>query len=149
MGRYVDWADVNERYPGVAANVPAERAAAFVDDAESEVDARLAKKYIVPFVPGSSNAPQVVRTLSIDLAYYRMIWMQENADKLKAYIDERFEALLDGTMELVSSGTSLATGDPKPWTDKDYRTAFGFDDPVNWSVSSGAQLDNAWDRIND
>jgi phage gp36-like protein len=151
MGRYIDWADIANRYPTVARERGGEQTGmgVFVDDAEGEVDARLAPKYTVPFVPGSSYAPQIVRTLSIDIAYYRLNMQQKWAETLKEYIDARFKALLDGTMLLVNSSGTLAANDVAAWTDRPYRSSFGPDDPTNYSISDSWQTDAEDERDGD
>lgn len=152
MGRYVDWQDVVNRYASVANNRGAEQSSlgAVVDDAEGEVDARLGARYAVPFVPGSSNAPQIVRTLSVDLVYYRLNMQAKWAESLKKYIDARFEALLGGDMTLV---TSAGIVDPAfagtAFVSTPYRSSFGVATPSeDWSVSSSwqqAEVDEAID----
>lgn len=149
MGRYVDWSDVTNVYPSLAKDKGAEVGARFIADAEGEVDARLAPRYAVPFVPGSSNVPQIVRTLSIDLAFYRCDWRQKGMKDMKEYIDERFEALLAGSMSLVTSGGAIATSDVRAWTDRTNRSSFGVDAPENWSVSADWQTSQEDERSGD
>lgn len=150
MGRYIDWGDVTNVYPSVIKDKDATLGARYVTDAEGEVDARLGARYAVPFVPGSSNVPQIVRTLSIDIAYYRCTWQQKGSKTLKDYIDERFKALLDGSMALVTSAGVL---DPSltggAWVSTPHRSSFGIDRPENWSVSDAAQDDAAEERVGD
>lgn len=152
MGRYVDWQDIVNRYASVANNRGSEQTSigVVIDDAEGEVDARLGARYAVPFVPGSSNAPQIVRTLSIDIAYYRINMQQKWAKDLKAYIDARFEALLDGSMAVV---TSAGVVDPAfagtAFVSTPHRSAFGTDAPEEWSVSEAELEDQAEARDGD
>lgn len=136
MGRYVDWGDVVAEYPALAKDKASEAADRYIVSAEGECDARLAPKFTVPFVPGSSNVPQIVRTLAVDLAYYRTAWQQKGIDVLKKYIDDRFKGLLDGSIALTNSGGLIPNANQAgAWTDKDHRTAFGIDAPENYSVS--------------
>jgi phage gp36-like protein len=145
-GRYIDWSDVVNRYADVAKDgVDSQRADYNIADAEGEVDSRLAPRYTVPF-GGSSTAPQMVRTLAVDLTYWRFIWASDRADKLKEYIDARFDSLVCGSMSLVSSGVILSDNVVQAWSNTEYRSAFGPDDPINWSVSSAAQYDAQQER---
>ena len=147
--RYTDWAQVVARYVDVAKERDENQLLPFIEDAEGELDARLAPRYAMPYTPGSA-APQIMKSLAIDLAYYRTIWATDRADKLKTYIDERINGLLAGSMALVTSGgvmvsDSVATA----WTDKTYRSSFGPDDPVEYSVSSAWQDAAQNERLND
>lgn len=133
--RYITWEDVVNRYSDIAKDGwSEEKLTPMMLDAEAEVDSRLAPRYTVPFDVGS-NAPQIVRTLSVDLTYYRVNWMNERSEKLKSYIDERFKALLDGTMSLTTSGGEVEDIALLASTDRDHRSSFGPDDPSNWRTS--------------
>lgn len=150
MPRYVDWSDVVRRYRKVAAeHAEADANLAFVEPAEDEVDARLASRYAVPFIPGSLNAPGLVRDLAIDLAYYKMIWQTEAGDKLIKQLNERFDKISKGEILLTTSVGIVDMASATAWTDKNYRTSFGPDDPLNWSVSSAWQGDAASERFYD
>ncbi len=137
MGRYVNWNDAVSEYPSLSKDKASETFERYIVSAEGECDARLAPKYTVPFVPGSASVPQIVRTLAVDLAYYRCAWRQEGMETLKEYIDERFAALLAGSMSLVNSaGIIPITNLTAAWSDKNYRSVFGIDAPENYSVSA-------------
>lgn len=138
MGRYITWADVTGRYTDFAKGPDATVANQwYVPQAEAEVDARLAVKYSVPFSP----APYLVQDLSIDLAYYKATIRQESSKLLKEYIDERFAALIDGTMVLTNSlGVVGATGN-FAWASNSYHSSFGLDGETNWNVDSQAIYD--------
>lgn len=149
MGRYIDWADLTNRYRAISQMGGAQELAVTIDDAESEVDARLGAKYAVPFGPSSADVPQMVRTLSADIAYYRLIYATEQGKELKKYIDSRFKELLDGTLTLVTSAGAIDGNDARAWTSTNFRSSFGPDDPTNWSVSSGWMDTVESERIND
>lgn len=152
MGRYVDWSDCTNTYPSIARDRSAEQPSVgiIIEQAEGEVDARLAPRYTTPFVPGSSNVPQIVRALSVDIVFYRLNLQQDWAPRLSEYIDKRFEALLNGDAALVTSAGLLpASNVVAPWTDKPYRSVFGPDDPIDWSVSFTWQEDAADERTYD
>src|SRR5687768_16697902 len=102
MGRYITWTDVTNRYKDFPKGSDATLAeSAFIPHAEAEVDGRLAVRYAAPFSP----APYLVRDLCIDVAYYKATARQEGSQLLKEYIDERFKAIIAGTLLLTTSDT--------------------------------------------
>lgn len=133
MGRYIVWTDVTNRYQDFAKGPDATIGeAAFIPQAEAEVDARLAPKYSVPFSP----APYLVKDLSVDLAYYKATIRQKGSEIIKEYIDARFKAIIDGTLLLTNSaGVVPATGG-FAWASNSYHSSFGLDSEVNWRVDS-------------
>lgn len=141
MGRYVDFNDCAARYSSLTKDKGAEALDPVIQDAEGECDARLAPRYTVPFVPGSASVPQIVRTLAIDLTYYRCNFQQKWAKDLKRYIDDRFASLLAGSMTLVTSAGALAVIDIAAWSSTPYRSSFGPDGAENYSVSC------EWQRV--
>lgn len=133
MGRYIDWADVTGRYPDFAKGPDSTVAeAAFVPQAEAEVDARLAPKYTVPFSP----APYLIKDLCVDLAYYKATIKQESSKPIKEYIDDRFKAIIDGTLVLTNSDGIVAQTGNLAWASNSYHTSVGPDSEVNWRISS-------------
>lgn len=131
MGRYIDWADVTGRYQAFPKAFDASAAESWlIPHAESEVDGRLAVKYTVPFSP----APYLVKDLSIDLAYYKVIFGSERAADLKTYIDDRFKAILDGSLVLTTSAGTVGQTGAYAWASNSYHTSFGPDSEVNWKV---------------
>jgi phage gp36-like protein len=148
MGRYINWGDVVTKYKNAAQDYGAEATAggAFIAEAEDEIDARLAGRYVVPFVPGSSNAPGILRGIAVDLAYYKMYWQQDTSDKLYDYINDRLNGIATGSITLVTSGGAVV---PQAiltaWTDHNYRSAFGPDRVEDFSVSSSWQSDE-WEK---
>lgn len=135
MGRYANWADVTGRYKDAASIVGAEGIGSYyLSAAEDEVEGRCASMYAVPFTP----TPGVVKDLVVDLTYYKMIVMRENAALLKDYIDERMDAIIAGTLTLTTSGgVALAASAPaEAWgTHQDYHAPFNASDPITWGRS--------------
>lgn len=139
MSRYIDWQAVVNRYADAAkgSGGAEEMKLSFIDDAEDEVDSRLANRYTVPFTP----VPGVITGLCIDLTYYKMNIRQKGIDVLKTYIDQRFTDLTDGTMTLTVSGTAIGAADRAWSTTQDFGSAFGVDATERWQVSSTWQQD--------
>lgn len=141
MSRYILWNDIADRYPlaakqsGGSASVQSN----FVSGAEAEVDARLAVKYSTPFSP----VPELVRDLCIDLAYFKMIiGNPKQAKAVKDYLNDRFKAIIEGTLVLTVSGTIVGTSE-RAWSDRqDFGSSFGVDAPEKWAVSSAWIQDN-------
>lgn len=133
MGRYILWTDVTNRYPDFAKGPDATVAeAAFVPQAEAEVDARLAPRYSVPFSP----APYLVKDLSVDLAYYKATIKQESSKLIKDYIDARFKAIIDGTLLLTTSAGVVAGTGGLAWASNSYHSSVGLDSEVLWQVDT-------------
>lgn len=133
MGRYIQWTDITARYhefPKTFDSIKADTA--LIPQAEAEVDGRLAAKYTVPFTP----APYLVQDLSIDLAYYKMIFGSDRAEALKTYIDDRFRSIIDGTLVLTTSAGAVGQTGVYAWASNSYHTSFGPDSEINWQVSS-------------
>lgn len=142
MGRYILWTDVTNRYPDFAKGPDSTVAeAAFVPQAEAEVDARLAPKYSVPFSP----APYLVKDLSVDLAYYKATIKQESSKLIKEYIDARFKAIIDGTLLLTNSDGIVAATGGFAWASNSYHSSVGMDSEVLWRVDS-QQITDLQDR---
>lgn len=134
MSRYIKWEDVVGRYPDVAKINAADGVGSYwLNYAESEIDAALAKQYTVPF----STAPDMVKDLCIDLTYYKLTYRQKNAEALISYVNSRIGALQDGNMQLVDVAGTLLSSEALPWNSTmDHPSSFGIDDPVEWNVSS-------------
>lgn len=136
MGRYIDWQDLANRYADAAKYAGAEAVhSAWLFGVEAEIDARLSVRYTVPFSP----APDLVRDLCIDLLYARMTARQEGSEVIYDRVMETIKDMVAGTITLPGIAP-LATG--AAWASNSYRTAFGPDDPINWSRSA-AELDDA------
>lgn len=133
MGRYIDWADIAGRYVDVTKIGGAEAVAShWISYSEADIDARLAVAFTTPFSP----APDVIKDLCIDMAYYRMTMRQKNSEVIKAFIDERLTGLINGTIVINASSPNdgvLAWGEQNQ---TGYHTAFGPDGELNWTPSS-------------
>ena len=109
MGRYISWNDVVGRYPTAAqikAAAGAENMGSYwLVHAEDEIDSRVACRYTVPFSP----APFLIQDLCIDLTYYKCTIRQKESESLWAYIKDRIDGIVDGTILLVASGSLLST----------------------------------------
>lgn len=133
MGRYIDWADIANRYPDVAKIGGSEAVSSYwLNYVEAEIDARLAVRFTTPFTP---TAPDVIKDVIIDMTYYRMTMRQKGSEVLKNSIDERISGMIDGTL-YISSGVTEST---VAWSEQDktgYHTSFGPDNEIDWVVSS-------------
>jgi phage gp36-like protein len=138
VGRYIVWTDVTARYSDWAKGPDSTLGeAAYIPQAEAEVDARLAPKYTVPFSP----APYLVKDLCVDLAYYKATIRQESSKLIKEYIDERFKAIIDGTLLLTNSAGVVAGTGGFAWASNSYHSSFGMDDETLWRVDSQQAYD--------
>ena len=145
--RYTTWEDVVARYPRAAtigtAN-PGEAAAerAYILPAEATVDASLALRYTTPVANTPTLAPDSVRDVATDLAYWKMAWMtlDERIEKiLRESINDRLSALATGSLSLVGSGglVTVPTAPSAVWgTHQDYSNIGGVDSVEDWGVSS-------------
>ena len=154
MSQYINFTDVSNRYPSFSSKVGAGAAEAegYILGAEGEVDGILIATYNVPFVPGSSNVPYLVRDICIDLAYWKAVAMfnKDTGPPLKEYIDQRLKQIVEGTIMLTSSTGLIAQGVPfAAATSDSTRSSFGVDDAINWSVSSSWQDEFASAREGD
>ena len=142
MGRYIQWADVVNRYPDAAKIAGAENvSSSWLGFAEYEVDARLASKYAVPFT--TSPPPPLVQDLCIDLTYYKATIRQKESEALLTYLDARFKGLVAGTL-MISGATAASAG--VSYEDTKQQGAFGWDDPLNWQPSESALEDSKESR---
>lgn len=131
MGRYINWADITNRYPdatkiGGAADV----SSAWIFGAEADLDSRLGSKFTVPFSP----VPDVIKDLCIDLAYYRMVMRQKGSEPIGKLVDTRIAGMLNGT--IVVAGAPETSGSALAYVSNSYHSAFGPDSEVNWQVST-------------
>lgn len=148
MGRYIGWDSVANRYPDAAVIAGAnEVSSSFIAAAEAEVDARLAVRYTVPFSP----APPLVQSIVTDLAYCKMTIRQPEAEPLREQVKELLAELVAGTLLLVDADGAVlqAGGATLTYATNSYRSAFGPDDPLNWSPSQSAADDAQDARDND
>lgn len=150
MGRYIAWTDVANRYRSIPADgYDSGQLDAFIADAESEVDARLALKYAVPF-DATTACPGLVRSLCIDTVFCRVAWAQDGTKKVQDRVDKLIKGILDGTILLSNSGGLLSGGnDVQASTSNAYRSVFGPDDPIFWSRSLSQTEDAQSERDGD
>lgn len=133
MGRYIDWGEVTGRYKdAVGLGDSTGMGSYWLTHAEAEVDGRVAPRYTVPFSP----APMQIKDLCIDLTYWKMTVGKANKKELKAYIDERFNGILAGTILLTNSLGPLQGQANDAWFENSYHTSFGPDSPLNFRVDS-------------
>jgi len=148
MSRYIQWVDVVGRYPAAAQIAGNTNVGSYwLPGAESEVDARLAGRYAVPF----STAPALVQDLCIDLTYCKMTAGQASSTEIYERYLERVTEIVAGTMLLTGAdGTiipSRSVSNPSlAWSSNSYRSSFGPDAPENWSPSLSAEIDAESER---
>lgn len=140
MSRYVTWADLVKRYPAAAkASADQDMTDAYINPAEDEVDARLSVRYTVPF----TTIPGMVKSLSIDVAYYKLSIRSEESERLGVYLYGKdgdggiFGQIVDGTINVDQSL-------PQPnsaWVDKEYTSRFGPDNEIDWRPDSDSIID--------
>lgn len=149
MSRYATWTDLVKRYSNAArASADLDMDEAYISPAEDEVDLRLSAVASVPF---SAPAPGIVKSLVIDVAYFKLSIRSEETERLGEYLygsDGKggiFGLILSGAVKI---DPTLATPNAAS-VDRDYHTRFGNDDPVNWRVDSDALADDAEAREDD
>jgi hypothetical protein len=140
MSRYVTWEDLVRRYPAAAkASADDDMTQAIIDPAEAEVDMRLAKVTTTPF---TAPIPDIVKSLSIDVAYYKLKIFSKEAEPLGRYLygtDGKsgiFGQIVDGTVIVDATSTPNAA-----WIDAEYTSRFGPDDPINWEPDPDSYTD--------
>jgi phage gp36-like protein len=137
MGRYITWDLMANRYPDAAKVTGAENvSSAWLYGVEAEVDARLSPRYTVPF----STVPDIVRDLCVDLLYARMMARQEGSQVIYERVIGLIGEIVAGTIAIP--GVSPTTTGGRSFASNSYRSAFGPDDPLNWSRSQ-TQVDDA------
>lgn len=146
MSRYVTWGDLVKRYPNVAkTSADADMTDAYIDPAEDEVDARVSVRYTVPF---TAPIPGLIKSLSLDVAYYKLTIRSEESKSLGEYLYGKnccggiFEKIANG---LIKVDQSL----PQPnsaWVDKEYTSRFGPDNDIFWRPDIDSLIDAKDDR---
>lgn len=145
MGRYIDWSLLVGRYPDAAKMGGAEAVhSAWLYGVEAEIDARLGARYTVPFSP----APDLVKDLCVDLLYARMTARQDGSEVIYERVMDTLKAMVAGTITLPGVDPA-AGGAGSTFVSNSYRSAFGPDDPINWSRSAAEQDDAADGRRHD
>lgn len=144
MGRYITWDQMTNRYPEAARITGAEVvSSAWLYGIEAEIDARLSPRYTVPF----STAPDLVRDLCVDLLYARMTARQEGSQVIYDRVMNLIGEIVAGTIA-IPGVTPTASGG-RSFASNSYRSAFGPDDPLNWSRSLSQVTDAITERIGD
>lgn len=128
MGRYAVYSGdggVTARYPRCLTD---SRAAALCESsylrpAEFELDARLASRFTIPFSSNNYTATDLV----IDMTMLRMGVYKERDEDLRASVDARIKALLDGTMVMITTSGEVAAYPASGVinTTADYHPTFG------------------------
>lgn len=130
MTKYIDWSHVAGRYPEVSKHTQAFDAGSYhIAFAEAELESRLSKVY--SSLPTSPNASPFIQDIAIDIAYYKMTWRQSGSEKLKEYIDDRVDKIIENNTTIAGATTTNAA-----WTSsEEHATAFGPDNELNWRPS--------------
>lgn len=124
----------------------------FVLDADSFVDAYLAKRYVTPITP----VPSMITQISSDLAIFNMMTEKQVQvpDSFQARYDrsiKTLEMLRDGEMVLPANVSIVSTGDNEAWSaNQDFHSIFS---PVLDELDQAADADWIEDardvRVND
>lgn len=143
MSFYFNWEDLIGKYRKVSQDWDASYANSnWIPAACAELDGYLGAAYTVPFTP----VPPIVKDLAIDLCYYKMTWTDEKAGDLKDYIDSRIEQIINKTLTIQSSGSTIANAPQVFLTTSGYPSSFGMDAAERWRVSSDWQQAYSSDR---
>lgn len=127
-----------------------------IDRADALINAKLARRYSVPF----ATTPPLIISISEDITKYysyRQLYAQDNQNTarrmeelLRPELDNAFDLLRqirDGELDLVNTAGSLISentalvDDQIESTNEDYYSIFDVDDPLDWSIAS-SRLDN-------
>ncbi len=98
----------------------------FIGDADSFVDAYLAKRYDTPITP----VPSIITQIAADLSIFNMMTEKQVQvpDSFQARYDrsiKTLEMLRDGDMVLPSDVSVVSTGDNEAWSaQQDYHSTF-------------------------
>lgn len=144
--KYINWADVVARYPGLSQVGGAEEVgSSYIGYAENQVEGMLASAYTVPF----SDNNLTVKDLCIDLVYIRAGTIKAEARKeLRDEFMERIERLLTGKENMVTvDGTVMYSDGGTPWSStENYHPVFGMGDHKDFVVDSDQVDDEYWAR---
>jgi hypothetical protein len=136
MGRYIDWADVIDRYPELNTLGGADQlSSSYIVYGEAHVDGMLSNHYTVPF----SNNNMIIRDLAIDYVYWRAARFKfEDATMVKSAYFETIGMVNAGTLVMIDdAGTVIAQTKKKIGlhsTTESYHSAFGIRDPIDWHI---------------
>lgn len=136
MGRYCDWEDVIGRYPELSTIGDAGKvASSYIVYAESFVDGILRSHYATPF----SESNMIVKDLCVDLVYWRAAGRKiEGSEAVWSGFYTTITLLKKGEMAMVDASGNVVPSlmaQPAAYsTTQSYHSAFGMDDPIDWSV---------------
>lgn len=141
MGRYIDGADLVERYRELGKELGFEEiSSTYINYAEQDVDANLGSVFTSPF----SNNNLTAKDLAIDFAYVRMSRRARPKDAEVVYnaLMKTIDKLLSGKLSMVTTSgdllrPSLGALDS---TTKLYNPLFTMSAPEIMHVDSGQQL---------
>lgn len=148
MGRYINWADVVGRYPEVATLGGAdELSSSHIVYAEAFVDGVLRSHYTTPF----SGTNMVVKDLTIDVCYYRAAGRKiDDAVSVWSAFWANVKLIKKGELTMVDDNGNVIEQtrvQPVIYSNvQSYHSAFGSDDPINWSVDRDQQCDDEGSR---
>jgi phage gp36-like protein len=139
------WSHVLARYEelsklpnvGSASAVASETQTNLLNMAEAYIHGRLSSRYAVPFSANNLSAIDLI----VDAVYVQnnMTRVPEKAKALKESLDERLNALLDGSSQMVTIAGTIAASQSEGgvWSDTmNYPPTFGVSDIEKSAVSS-------------
>lgn len=137
MSRYINYDDVVGRYPkGADVGSASHIESSHIRYAEAWVDGALASAFTAPF----SDNNLTVKDLCIDHTYMNIIKFKdtEKAEIIMKNLDQRVQALLEGTAQMSIEGGELLGQDVvTAWSETDgYPPTFGIGDVTDMQVSS-------------
>lgn len=157
---YANIGDVFSRYAPIHTMIGAgdndvtsnEVSSVFISDAESFINAHLAKRYVVPVTP-----EPLITMLASDLAIFNM--MAEKLGEVPDFMQKRYDRAIDmlkklveGDMILTASGTTIVTtGDNFAWSSTEsYHGIFSpVLDPLDQAVDQDWIDDDRAARVGD
>lgn len=144
---YCTWEQLLAKYPQVATKSGSDPiVTAYLRQCESEINGALAPYFTVPFSP----VPPSISDLCVDLIYIKMKILDKSIKPLMDYYEARIKALQTGAATLVGEdGTVTAQTGNSAYIDKQYHSAFGPDDSLNWQPDSDALEDAEDARLDD
>lgn len=144
---YATWQQITDKYPSAATGAGTDAIqVSYLTQAESEINGLLAPYYAVPF----TTVPPSISDLTADLVFIKMKILDQKVVKpLQDYFNERIKAIQTGKLLLVQAdGTTVSRTGNKASIDKQYHSAFGPDEAINWQPDT-YRLDDAEDERDD
>lgn len=137
MGRYVNYADVVNRYPMIGKSGGEDQITSdFIRYAEFELEEKLGKKFSIPFSSNNMTA----KDLSIDLTYLKFMRTTGNDfdfETLQASVNSRIAGLLKGDAFMaIESSDPLGKSEDSVYVGMNYKPVFGLGDELEFDVSS-------------